>query len=37
VLRGGTWLVYGNNCRSAARACVGPELRSYTHGFRVAG
>lgn len=36
VLRGGNWLVLGNNCRSAARACVGPATGASAHGFRPA-
>ncbi len=35
VLRGGSWLNYGDFCRSADRSINGPGLRDYNIGFRV--
>ena len=37
VLRGGCWIFYGGNCRSAFRNRREPALRARNVGFRVAG
>lgn len=36
VLRGGTWQIHGNSCRSASRTCVDRSIRTSAHGFRLA-
>ena len=36
VLRGGSWLYYGRNCRSARRSAGGPDERGGGIGFRLA-
>jgi formylglycine-generating enzyme required for sulfatase activity len=35
VLRGGSWIVYGNYCRSAYRVNYSPDSRYVNNGFRV--
>lgn len=36
VIRGGSWLVFNGNCRSALRRASPPDDRFYAHGFRLA-
>ena len=35
VLRGGSWIAYPGNCRSASRVSYTPVSRNYSFGFRV--
>jgi formylglycine-generating enzyme required for sulfatase activity len=37
VIRGGCWLNFGRNCRSACRDRESPDNHSYNIGFRMAG